>query len=372
MTVKRIAVLTGGGDAPGLNGVLRAVVKTAVAGHGWEVLGVVDGFEGFLKKDGLVPLTPASVSGILPRGGTILGAANRGSPFARKVVRDGKEIVEDCSGEVVQAIRDLKLAGVVCIGGDGTLAIAAQLSGRGCPIVGVPKTIDNDLEGTDQTFGFDTALRTATEAIDKLHTTAEAHHRVMVVEVMGRDAGWIALHAGVAGGAHVVLLPEIPFRWAALEAAVRRRSEVGSKFSIVVVSEGAFAQGAGAVLKQSADALRVRRLGGIGQAVSDRIEQDTGLETRCTVLGHIQRGGGPTPFDRILATRYGAAAVDLVAAGKLGCMAALRGRVIVPVPLAEVVGRIKRVDPDCDLVRTARAIGISFGDEAMAKAGRRR
>ena len=248
MASKRIAVLTGGGDAPGLNAVLRSLVKAAVWRHGWEVLGVRDGFEGFLRPDGMLPLTLDQVRGIHARGGTILGAANRGSPFARKVVRDGKEVVEDASGEVLRAAQVLKLSGIVCIGGDGTLAIASELAKQGCPIVGVPKTIDNDLGGTDQTFGFDTALRTATEAIDKLHTTAEAHHRVMVVEVMGRHAGWIALHAAVAGGAHVCLIPEIPFGWEAVARAVKVRSGMGKRFSIVVVAEGAFPAGGGARL----------------------------------------------------------------------------------------------------------------------------
>ena len=363
MAPKRIAVLTGGGDAPGLNAVLRAVVKTAVLKHGWEVFGVADGFDGFLKPDGVLPLPVAAVSGILPRGGTILGAANRGNPFARKVVRDGHEIVEDVSGEVVEAIRRLNLAGVICIGGDGTLTIAGHLSDRGCPIVGVPKTIDNDLEGTDQTFGFDTALRTASEALDKLHTTAEAHHRVMILEVMGRTAGWIALHSGMAGGAPLVLIPEIPFRWEAVMEAVKRRSRIGSKFSIVVVAEGAFPRDGEAMLTKEADALHVARLGGIGQRVAARIEEDAGLETRCTVLGHLQRGGGPTAFDRNLATRYGAAAVRLVAEGHLGQMAALRGQEIVGVPLSDIVGKVRCVDPKGELVSLLRGLGVRFGDE---------
>ncbi len=357
MPAKRIAVLTGGGDAPGLNAVLRALVKSAVWRHGWEVLGVRDGFEGFLRPDGMRPLTLEQVRGIQARGGTILGAANRGSPFARKVLRDGKEVVEDASGEVLRAVEVLKLSGIVCIGGDGTLAIASQLARQGCPIVGVPKTIDNDLGGTDQTFGFDTALRTATEAIDKLHTTAEAHHRVMVVEVMGRDAGWIALHASIAGGAHVALLPEIPFRWEAVAQAVKLRMQAGKRFSIVVTAEGAFPQGGKPVLVGKG------RLGGIAQEAAGRLEEMTGLETRATVLGHIQRGGGPTAFDRILATRYGVAAVDAIAAGKLGTMVALKGSEITTVPLAEAVGVPKRVDPKGELVRTARDLGMAFGDE---------
>ncbi len=364
MPSRRIAVLTGGGDAPGLNAVIRAIVKCAVGRNGWEVLGVTDGFDGFLQKDGVRPLPPAAVSGILPRGGTILGAANRGNPFARKVVRDGKEAVIDVSAELIGAIRTLQLDALVCIGGDGTLQIARRLhEEQGCPIVGVPKTIDNDLGGTDQTFGFDTALRTATEAIDKLHTTAEAHHRVMVVEVMGRHAGWIALHAGVAGGAHVVLIPEIPFGWEAVAEAALQRSRIGSKFSIVVVAEGAHPADGEVVVRRTESAAHVAVLGGIGHQVAARIESITGLETRCTVLGHLQRGGGPTALDRILATRFGAAAVRAVAEGRLGHMVGLKGQDIVAVPLAEALGAPKRVDPNGDLVADARALGIRFGDK---------
>jgi 6-phosphofructokinase 1 len=358
MPSKRIAVLTGGGDAPGLNAVLRALVKAAVWHHGWEVFGVQDGFEGFLRPDGMALLGLEQVRGIHARGGTILGAANRGSPFARKVVRDGQEVVEDASGEVLRAVQVLKLSGIVCIGGDGTLTIASELAKQGCPIVGVPKTIDNDLGGTDQTFGFDTALRTATEAIDKLHTTAEAHHRVMVVEVMGRHAGWIALHAAIAGGAHVCLIPEIPFGWEAVARAVKVRSGLGKRFSIVVVAEGAFPAGGEPALVGKG------RLGGMAHLAAGRLEEMTGLETRATVLGHLQRGGGPTAFDRILATRYGVAAVDAIAAGRLGTMVALKGARIVTVPLAEAVGTPKRVDPRDGLVRAARDLGMVFGDEA--------
>ena len=245
--MKRIAVLTGGGDAPGLNAVLRAVVKTAIIVYGWEVLGVLDGYDGFIAPGGVIPLNLASVRGILPLGGTILGTANRGNPFARKVKRDGKEVVIDVSNEIVAAIKALDLQAVIVIGGDGTLRIATELGDKGVPVIGVPKTIDNDVGGTEVTFGFDTALMIATEALDRLHTTAEAHHRVMVLELMGRDAGFIALHAGVSGGADVILLPEIPFKFEAIIKKVRQRVERGSRFSLVAVSEGAKALGGEAV-----------------------------------------------------------------------------------------------------------------------------
>ena len=360
--MKRIAVLTGGGDAPGLNAVLRAVVKTAINVYGWEVLGVLDGYDGFIAPGGVIPLNLASVRGILPLGGTILGTANRGNPFARKVKRDGKEVVIDVSDEIVAAIKALDLQAVIVIGGDGTLRIATELGDKGVPVIGVPKTIDNDVGGTEVTFGFDTALMIATEALDRLHTTAEAHHRVMVLELMGRDAGFIALHAGVSGGADVILLPEIPFKFEAIIKKVRQRVERGSRFSLVAVSEGAKALGGEAVFSRSGDALYVPRLGGIGQEVSHYIEGQ-GFESRITVLGHIQRGGSPTAFDRWLATRYGAAAVRTAAEGRLGRMVSLRNAEVVDVPLLEALAIPKRVDLNGDAVRTARGIGISFGDD---------
>ncbi len=360
--MKRIAVLTGGGDAPGLNAVIRAVVKTAINDYNCEVLGVQDGYDGFITPGGVFPMDAKSVRGILPLGGTILGTANRGNPFARKMVKNGKEVVIDVSGEVVVAIKALDLDAVIVIGGDGTLRIASELGEKGVPVVGVPKTIDNDVGGTEVTFGFDTALMIATEALDRLHTTAEAHHRVMVLELMGRDAGFIALHAGVAGGADVILIPEIPFKFESVIKKVRQRVERGSRFSLVAVSEGAKPVGGRQVFSRKGDAVYVPRLGGIGQEVSQYIEEQ-GFESRVTVLGHIQRGGTPTAFDRWLATRYGAAAVRTAAAGGFGRMVSLRNAQVVDVPLAEALAVPRRVNVNGDAVRTARGIGISFGDE---------
>ncbi len=362
MSMKRIAVLTGGGDAPGLNAVIRAVTKTAINVYGWEVFGVLDGYDGFIASGGVIPLDLAAVRGILPLGGTILGTANRGNPFARKVVRDGKEVVVDISEEVVAAIRAQKMDAVVVIGGDGTLRIAQELYEKGVPVIGVPKTIDNDVGGTEVTFGFDTALMIATEALDRLHTTAEAHHRVMVLELMGRDAGFIALHAGVSGGADVILIPEIPFKYDAILAKIRQRNERGSKFSLLAVSEGATPVGGQEVFSRQGDAIYVPRLGGIGQEVGKYIEEQ-GFEARVTVLGHVQRGGSPTAFDRWLATRYGAAAVRAAEAGHFGNMVALCDGKVIDIPLREALAVPKRVDLNGDAVMAARGIGISFGDD---------
>jgi len=361
--MKRIAVLTGGGDAPGLNAVIRAVVKTAINVYGCEVLGIIDGYDGFLATGGVVPLGAAEVRGILPRGGTILGTANRGNPFARKVIRDGQEVVVDVSDDITQAIKDLNLDALVVIGGDGTLHISQELFTKGVPVIGVPKTIDNDIGGTEVTFGFDTALMIATEALDRLHTTAEAHHRVMVLELMGRDAGFIALHAGVAGGADVILIPEIPFKLEAIAKKVRNRRTRGSLFSIIAISEGAKPLGGEQVYSRTGDTIYVPRLGGIGYKVSEYVEKETGSEARVTVLGHVQRGGSPTVFDRWLATRYGAAAVRAAAKGKFGHMVALRNAQIIAIPLGEALAVPKRVDLNGDAMTTARGLGISFGDE---------
>ncbi len=341
-----IGILTGGGDAPGLNAVIRAVVKTAIGKYGWEVTGIEDGFDGLIERafKALRPLALKEVRGILPQGGTILGAANRGNPFARKVMRDGREVIEDCSGLVIERLRAAGIDALIVVGGDGTLRIAQELSDEGCAVVGVPKTIDNDLGGTDVTFGFDTALNTATDAIDKLHTTAESHHRVMVIEVMGRDAGWIALHSGIAGGADVILIPEIPFRWDVIAGAINARNKGGAKFSIVVAAEGAQPADGEQLFRLPGDGVTtVARLGGMGDLVAHRLQELTGMEARCTVLGHVQRGGSPTPFDRLLATRYGAAAVRLVADGKFGHMVALRGSEITAVPIAEAIRRPARL-----------------------------
>ena len=360
--MKRIAVLTGGGDAPGLNAVIRAVTKTAINLYGCDVFGVLDGYDGFITPGGVVLLTLREVRGILPLGGTILGTANRGNPFARKVLRDGKEMVLDVSDEIITAIKELELDALIVIGGDGTLHIAMELGAKGVPVVGVPKTIDNDVGGTEVTFGFDTALMIATEAFDRLHTTAEALHRVMVLELMGREAGFIALHSGVSGGADVILIPEIPFKLESVLKKIRQRVESGSRFSLLAISEGAKLLGGEPVYQRTGDEIYVPRLGGIGQEVGQYIEAQ-GFETRVTVLGHVQRGGSPTAFDRWLATRFGAAAVRTAAGGVLGHMVALREAQIVPIALNEALAVPKRVDVNGDGVLTARGLGISFGDE---------
>jgi 6-phosphofructokinase 1 len=364
MNLKRIGLVTGGGDAPGLNAVIRAAVKTAALEYSADAVGIGDGFDGLFVPGGTRTLTPEDVRGILPRGGTILGTANRGNPFAYKVQQpDGTVRVVDRSAEVIEELGKLSLDALIVVGGDGTLRIALNLWRKGCPVVGVPKTIDNDVGGTEVTFGFDTALTTATEAIDKLHTTAESHHRAMVVELMGRDAGFLALHAGVAGGADVILIPEIPFSYDCVSAKVRDRAVRGSKFSILAVSEGAHPRGADPVYARAGDEVYTARLGGVGSLVAQAVAERCRTETRVTVLGHVQRGGGPTPFDRWLATRYGAAAVRLAARGAFGRMVALQNSTITDLPLEEALAVPKRVDTSGEGVRTARGLGISFGDD---------
>jgi 6-phosphofructokinase 1 len=356
--VKRIGVLTGGGDAPGLNAVIRAVVKAAV-NSGIEVLGLEDSFDGLLDPSRTRPLTPNDVTGILRLGGTILGTTNRGNPFEYPI--DSEDGRVDYSDRVVETFEKMALDALVVIGGDGTLQIAHQFYLKGIPVVGVPKTIDNDIWGTTSCFGFDTAVSFAADAIDRLHTTAEAHRRIMVVEVMGRYAGWIALHAGVAGGADVILMPEIPFDMEKIVARLRERESFGARFSIVVVAEGATPLGGKKTLLEEAKHGHVERLGGIGAVVAHQLELLTGKEARYVVLGHLQRGGAPTAFDRVLATRFGGKAVELVVRGAFGRMVANHPPDIVPIPLADVVGKTKTVPLDYDLLRTARAIGVSFG-----------
>jgi len=360
--IRRIGVLTGGGDAPGLNAVIRAVVKTAINEYGWEVLGIEDGFEGLLFQRQPRLLTHEDVRGILPRGGTILGTTNRGNPFAYRVEVDGHVEVRDLSRDALTRIQQLELDCLVVIGGDGSLRIALELSRLGAPIVGIPKTIDNDLSATDITFGFDTALHTATDALDKLHTTAESHHRVMILEVMGRNAGWIAIEAGLAGGADVILIPEIPFRLDSICRAIDQRDRMGRRFSLVVVAEGAMARDGSQVYQEGGAVDKLPRLGGIGQQLAAMMRERVQHEIRVTTLGHVQRGGSPTPFDRILGTRFGAAAVRLIAEGGFGKMVALRTPDVVPVDLAEAVGVSKRVPPNGELVRTARGLGIHLGE----------
>jgi ATP-dependent phosphofructokinase / diphosphate-dependent phosphofructokinase len=348
-----IGICTGGGDAPGLNAVIRAAVKTAFLKYKWKVIGIPDGFDGLIWPELARELTLKDVSGILPRGGTILGTTNRGNPFCYKTLEDGCEVVRDISDEVIANAAKLGIDAIISIGGDGSQKIALELFNKGMKIVGVPKTIDNDLSATELTFGFDTAVHTATECIDKIHTTGESHHRIMVVEVMGRDAGWIALHAGIAGGAHVILIPEIPFSVENICNYVAQRESYGKRFTIVVVAEG---------VKLPPELQHLSRGGSVGMLIGDAIALTAHKEVRVSVLGHIQRGGSPTPFDRVLATRFGVAAVDLIAAGGFGKMVRLHDERITAVDIADAVGLMKAVDPNGQMLHTARAVGICFGD----------
>jgi phosphofructokinase-like protein len=351
--IRCIGICTGGGDAPGLNAVIRAAVKAAILKYNWRVIGIPDGFDGLIWPEKSRPLTLNDVSGILPRGGTILGTTNRGNPFHYCTVENGTEVVRDISYEVIANSRKLGIDAVISIGGDGSQAIALELFKKGMNIVGVPKTIDNDLSATEVTFGFDTALVTATDAVDKIHTTAESHHRIMVVEVMGRDAGWIALEAGIAGGAHVILIPEIPFTIDKICEHVALRESFGKRFTIIVLAEG---------IKMPVEWQEHRRTGAVANRIGDAVSRGAKKDVRVSVLGHIQRGGSPTPFDRILATRFGVAAVELIAEGGFGKMVCLHKAEIDAVSIADAIGQLKTVDPHGQIVNTARAIGISFGD----------
>ena len=358
---KRIGVVTGGGDCPGLNAVIRAVAK-ASAKRGWECIGILGGYEGLLEPRRTVPLDYKILSGLLPRGGTILGTANRGKFSAKVGHGESRTLPKELLDGVKAGMDALGLFALVSIGGDGTLSIAQQLFEHGIPVVGVPKTIDNDLEGTLFTFGFDSAVSCATDALDRLHSTAESHNRVMVLEVMGRYAGWIAVYAGVAGGADVILIPEIPFSYESVCAKIRERENLGKKFTIVVVAEGAREKDGGFVTSGVHTKTGEARLGGIGAIVSAEIEKCTGKESRVCVLGHLQRGGSPTTFDRALCSMFGATAVELVAAGEFGKMVAFTGPQIGAIKISDAIGKIKVVRPDGNLVRTARALGICFGD----------
>src|SRR5437764_8838422 len=340
-----IGICTGGGDCPGLNAVIRAAVNCAIMKYQWNVLGIEDGFDGLLwPQEKLRVLSLADVIGILPRGGTILGTTNRGDPFSYKFVENGVQMVRDVSDDLIRNAKELGLDALIVIGGDDTLKIALELYRKGLNVVGVPKTIDNDISSTDVTFGVDTALHTATDAIDKIHTTAESHHRIMVIEVMGRDAGWIALEAGIAGGAHVILIPEIPFTIRKVCDFVEARERSGKRFTIICVAEGI---GMPEDLKSMFEKERRShpRAGAMANLVGNAVGMATRREVRVTVLGHIQRGGSPSPFDRILSTRFGVAAVDLIARGEFGKMVSLRGTKICSVDIAEACGAIKRVDP---------------------------
>ena len=359
--IKKIGICTGGGDCPGLNAVIRAAVKCAVLKYKWQVIGVPDGFDGLIWPEKVRPLLLADVSGILPRGGTILGTTNRGDPFAYKVEEGGKMVTKDLSAQVVENAQKLGMDALIVIGGDGTQKIARGLYQKGLKVVGVPKTIDNDLSATEVTFGFDTALHTVTDAVDKIHTTAESHHRVMLVEVMGRDAGWIALEAGLAGGAHIILIPEIPFTIEKICEFVQQREKYGKRFTIIVVAEGVKLS-AGLEAQVDQERRQRGRSGMVGNLIGDALGGCLRRETRVTVLGHIQRGGSPSPFDRILSTRFGVAAVDLIAQGGFGKMVAVRADRIVNVDISEAIGKMKAVDPQGELVATARSVGIGFGD----------
>ncbi|MTI79539.1 MAG: ATP-dependent 6-phosphofructokinase [Firmicutes bacterium] len=355
---KRVAVLTGGGDAPGLNAVIRAIVRSAEREYNYEVIGFKDGFKGVIE-DKVVFLSENDVSGILPKGGTILGTTNRDNPFDFPV---GNGRTEDKSQECIDTIRKYADS-LIVIGGDGTLSIGNKLYKMGLPVVGCPKTIDNDLRiKNSTTFGFDTAYAYATEALDRLHSTAESHHRIVCLEVMGRNAGWIALHAGIAGGADVILIPEIPFNYEKIIEKINERLSRNKKFSLIVVAEGAVPEGGNMIYQnQHSDDVPLR-LGGIGNVIAQNLEKMTEREARAIVLGHLQRGGSPTAHDRILATRYGTAAMNLTAQEKYGNVVSLDNGMVVPVPLSEATNGIKTVEKNNELVKTARSIGISFGD----------
>lgn len=374
MKIRRIGVLTGGGDCPGLNAVIRAVVKTAINEYDWEVLGIEDGFEGLIQPGKVRPLTPERVRGILARGGTILGTTNRADPFHYVVKVDGAEKVFDVSDDVIRHAQVLGLDALVVIGGDGSMRITHELIQKGLKAVGVPKTIDNDLQCTNVTFGFDTAVDTATEALDKLHTTAESHHRAIILEVMGRDAGWIALQAGIAGDADVILIPEIPYHIDAVMAKIRARNRSGAKYSIIIAAEGARPEGGDVVYQEHQETGALRRMGGVGELLAAQIRAHGEIEVRVTVLGHLQRGGSPSAFDRLLATRYGVMAVQLIAEDKLGYMVALADEQIISVPIADAIARQKLVPLDSDIIRTAHALDVCLGNrrefvEQLARAG---
>lgn len=360
--IKRIGILTAGGDCPGLNAVIRAVAKTAINDYDIDVVGFLDGYQGMVENK-FINLTSKAVSGILTRGGTILGTNNRIDPFRVPMLENNKTVYRDLSDQAIHNFENLGLDVLVSIGGDGTMAVSGKIMEKGVNVIGIPKTIDNDLHGTDLTFGFDTAMSTATEAIDKIHTTAQSHHRVMIVEVMGRYTGWLALSSGIAGGGDVVLIPEVPFDIEVVLDAIKERTYSGRYFSILVVGEGAKPKGGDVVVKRSVeDSAEAIRLGGIGNKVAEMIEKRIQVETRVTVLGHLVRGGIPTPTDRLLATRYGVEAVRLVMKQDFGKMVALKGQDIVSVPISEVAGKTRVIPPDSPLIKTAKSVGTCLGD----------
>ncbi|NOK04781.1 6-phosphofructokinase [Myxococcus xanthus] len=360
----RLGVLTGGGDCPGLNALIRGLVKRGTHEFGYEFVGIENGYMGLVEPGLAHPLTEEDTRGILPKGGTILGTSNKANPFSYATREDGHWVERDVSDQVLLRCEELGLDGLIAVGGDGTLSIAHRLVEKGLKVVGCPKTIDNDLSGTDQTFGFDTARLIVTEALDRLHSTAEAHDRVMVVEIMGRHAGFLTLESGIAGGADVILIPEIPYSVESVVEKIRRRSTRRRSFSIIAISEGAFPQGGELAVLDTAEAIPGRgvvRLGGSAKVLADLLARHIEAEIRVTVLGHLQRGGSPSAADRVLATRYGCKVLDLVSAGQWDHMVALRAGEIIAVPLSES-RKERRVDPAGELVRFTKSMGISFGD----------
>jgi len=359
---RKIAILSGGGDCPGINAVIRAVTKKAILKLGLEVIGIEDGFHGVIHNR-YRKLEYDNVSGILTQGGTILGTSKIANPYRYAIKKGNKLEFKDMSKTAVKNLKNLDIECLVCIGGDGTMGISNDLLRDGVPIIGVPKTIDNDLKGTDITFGFDSAVSIATEGIDRIHTTAESHHRVMIVEVMGHHAGWIALHSGIAGGGDIILIPEIPYKLDVIVEKVKERHRKGKRFSIVVVAEGAKPKGGNVVIrkvvKESSDPIR---LGGIGFVLGEQIEKRTGVETRTVVMGHLQRGGTPTPFDRVLATRLGARAVDMIDNQEFGYMVGVKGDSLIEVPLKDVAGGPRLIPLDDPLIEAARSVNTCFGD----------
>ena len=363
MSLKRIGILTGGGDCPGLNAVIRGVTRSAIIGHEAEVIGIEQGFEGLIF-DRHRKLTIAETKDILPLGGTILGTTNKGDPFQyRQFDKDGQLTTQDYSQRTIENLKRLDLDCLFVVGGDGTLRVGYKFFEMGFPVIGIPKTIDNDLAGTDYTFGYQTAVQVACDALDRLQTTGESHQRVMILEVMGRDAGWIALESGVSGGAHVILIPEIPYDLEKVLEKIRLRKEGGSPFSVIVVAEGAKEIGKEVITSATASTRLqgVAQLGGVGGYIAQQLSDRIDLEVRCTVLGHVQRGGTPLSFDRILGTRLGTQAVEAAAQGNLGTMVALRSQEIILIPLKSLAGITRKVPEDSQLVRTAESIGLCLG-----------
>ena len=363
-TIRRIGVLTGGGDCPGLNAVIRAVTKSAIFNHKWDVVGILDGYLGLIENR-CRPLSARDTSNILATGGTILGTSNKANPsrYATGKDRDKKPIFEDVTDRCLDTIRAHELDAIVTIGGDGTMSGAQTFTRRGINVIGVPKTIDNDIVGTELTFGFLTAVDIATEALDRIHTTAASHSRIMIVEVMGRNAGWIALHSGIASGTDIILIPEIPYSMDTIIGYIEHRRSIGRNFTVICIAEGAKPSGGrqsiGRIDPTSPDPIR---LGGIGQQLADDLQHITGYETRCTVLGHVQRGGPPIPADRVLATRFGFHATELLAAGKSNRMVVMQGGQVTDIDIAQVADKQRTIPEDHPLIRAARAVGTSFGE----------